>query len=526
MSTKTFSLIKSLQAWLSKLSNLRPSVLLGIVLLLTLALRVYDLGAESYWIDEMSTVIESQQSDIEILTSGRFDQPPAFYLPFNLWVQIFGTSEAYTRLFSSLLGFGCVVVLYFIGRELFGEKVGILGAFLMAISGFQIYYSQIARYYSFFEFMTLCSYLFFIIFLRSKKVVHLIFYILTSIFMLFSHTFGVFILFAQDLFLILQWRKFKNLAIPWLIGQALIILAYGPYLYNLVFASSGFENTVNLNIGETLAPPLIEPLRSIYHFFLPARGARSRFYMLATYAIAGAFLFLVTWIHNSLQKRNILAESYRGFASALKNLKSFDRNYLLLFCWLLCPILLPFIISLAFIPIYNERYTINASPALYLLLSAVIYRIRKTVPLTAILGALLIVIIPNLYVYYATDVNEQWKEVASYVTENSNPDEMIVFAPNNGIGIQQKTFNWYYHGNLQGCGIKGTLVDPGEISEALSQCISGRKRFWVIIRDKPSVTESVDRFTTFFQHPDQMSMQLINFHQFIGISVYLFELQK
>ena len=41
---------------------LTPVVLLGIILLLGTALRFYDLGAESYWMDEMFSVVEGQQS--------------------------------------------------------------------------------------------------------------------------------------------------------------------------------------------------------------------------------------------------------------------------------------------------------------------------------------------------------------------------------------------------------------------------------------------------------------------------------
>jgi uncharacterized membrane protein len=67
------------------------------------------------------------------------------------------------------VGVSAIVLIFLIGRELFGRAVGLLSAFLMAISGFQIYYSQIARFYSYFELMTLISFLFFILALGRKR---------------------------------------------------------------------------------------------------------------------------------------------------------------------------------------------------------------------------------------------------------------------------------------------------------------------------------------------------------------------
>ena len=95
---------------------LNTTVLFGLILLLGITLRFYDLGAESYWIDEMFTVIEGHQSIFQLLASGRLDQPPAFYLPFHLWVQLFGYTEIGTRSFSALAGIGSIVLIYMVGR--------------------------------------------------------------------------------------------------------------------------------------------------------------------------------------------------------------------------------------------------------------------------------------------------------------------------------------------------------------------------------------------------------------------------
>jgi mannosyltransferase len=503
---------------------LTPAVLLGLILLLGIALRLYDLGAESYNVDEIATIFEGQQSIHQLITSGRLDQPLGYYLPFHLWENIFGTAEVNTRFFSALAGIGSIVLIYLIGRELFGNAVGLISALLMAISGFQIYYSQEARYYSFFELMTLLSFLFFILALRSKRNIYFVLYGVTSILMVYSLFFGLFILAAQNLFLIMQWKKYRNVITTWLICQALVLLAIVPNFYLLIFGEGGLNGAISLNTTKMPVPSLWVPLRSVYRFVLPARGDRSWETILTNYAIAGAFFVVSIGIYAMMKGKSNWLASMRGWVTNLQVIPDSTGKFLLVSCWFVCPILLPFILSMVISPIYTDRYTISAAPALYLLLAFGIFSIRKVVPLMISLGVLLIMIVPSLNYNYTTDIKEQWREAAVYVDKNSRPDEVIVFVPNEGVGIQQRSFNWYYRGTLQDCGLSVKLINPGAISEALMKCVSGHNRFWVIIRG--GTAEIINRFKSFFLNPNQTAMHLIKEQQFVEISVYLFELTK
>ncbi len=503
---------------------LNPAVLLGLILLIGISLRLYDLGTESYWIDETFTVVEGQQSIQQILTSGRLDQPPAYYFPFHYWEQLFGTSEVSTRSFSALAGIISIILVYMIGRELFGKPVGLLSAFLISISENQIYYSQLAKFYGYFEMMTLLSILFFILALKSKKRIHFILYVIASILMVYSHTFGVFILAAQNVFLILQVKKYKGLIATWIICQALVLLTFAPYIFFLIIGKGSLQEVAAVQASLVLPiPSLSEPLRSVYHFIFSPRRERNWEIMVVNYAVAGAFLIAGTWIYAFRQGKNIWLSAWRRWNANLKEVPDLTGKLLLVSCWLVCPILLPFVFSYLITPIYKDQYTIGAASALYLLLALGIYSIRKLVPITISLMVLVIMIVPSLGNYFVNDVNEQWREVAAFVQANSSPTDEIVFAPNQGIGIEQKTFDWYYHGNLPICGLSNNVQDSKAISAALMQCVSGHKRFWVIIRN---ASENSSQYTSFFVNPNQTTMHLINTHQFIGpISVYLVELQ-
>jgi hypothetical protein len=341
--------------------------------------------------------------------------------------------------------------------------------------------------------------------------------------MVYSHTFGVFILAAQDFFFILQFKKYKGLFITWLICQAAILFIYLPYFYILVLDKGSVEGVVKSNNGIIVPPSLLAPLRSIYLFIFSPRRGRNWKIMAANYAFAGAFLISGTWIYSFRQWKGAWASRKERIAN-LQEVADLKNKLLLLGCWLVCPIILPFTITLIITPVYKDYYMIGAASALYLLLALGIYSIRKLVPIIISLIVLVIMIAPSLGNYYVSDVNEEWRQVAAFVQTNSSSNEEIVIAPNQGIGMEKRLFYSYYQGNLQSCGLTSKVQDSSEISKALMQCVSGHNRFWVIIRNE---SDNSSQYTSFFENPNRTTMHMINVHHFFGpIHVYLFELQN
>jgi mannosyltransferase len=503
-----------------------PAVMLGLIVLLGTALRFYKLGSQSYWIDEMSTLVEGRQSIQQLISSGRLDQPPAYYFPFHYWEQLLGTTEVSARAFSALAGIISIVLIYLIGRELFGKKVGLLAAMLISISEFQIHYSQTARFYSYFELMVLASFLFFILALKSKRTLHFIFYSAASILMVYSHTIGIIILGAQNLFFILQVKKYRDLIKPWIICQAAVLLVFTPYVYALTFGKGGLEGTVISNdvVGSVPVPSIWDPVRSIYYFIFSPRGDRSLENIAVNYAGSAVLLLAGAGIYTFWLKKRNWASAWKYGIAGMRGSPDLGSKLLLLACWLVCPILLPFIFSFLIFPIYKSYYMIGAAPALYLLLAYGVYSIRKVVPTMVSIIAIFIIIVPGLGNYYTSVNNEQWREAAAFVKANASPEDVIVISPNQDAGIEQKTFDWYYQGTSQTCGLDTELQDSNAISTALMECVSGHRRFWVVIRDS---SNSFDILTSYFKAPQQAALQLKSEnHSFLDISVFLYEFQK
>ena len=496
---------------------------MGIILLLGAVFRFYELGNESYWIDEISTVYEAQQSVTQIITSGRLDQPLAYYLPFHYWIQIFGTSETGTRVFSALFGIGTIALVYMIGRELFSREIGLLGA-LMAVSWSQIYYSQIARYYVFAEFFSLLSFLFLILALKRKKSQYFVYYGIVSVLMLYSHSFSVFVLAAQNLFFLLYWRKNKQFIYTWITCQVLIVAAFIPTLY-ILLKNGGISGTAASTIGSWINEPTIKDLiRTIYNYLFPQNYQHDWSFILISFG-AGFLLFLLGGLLNSNKKqKNQGSTGLKSWLLSSINFSHINSEFILVILWFVFPVLLPFIYSKIFSPIFLERYTIFAAPAFFLLISMAIFAIRRFVPVYITLCAMMVVVLPGLYDYYSSDVNEQWQETAAYVQEYSKAGDVVVFAPDQN-DVQHKNFEWYYRGSVPACGISTQVLDEGAFSDAITNCASGYNRYWVVIRGTPD-TEIYNRFTKFILSPIGYESELIDQHDFVGISTFLFELKN
>jgi mannosyltransferase len=130
----------------------RDGTLLLLVLLAILALaaglRIYLIGAQSLWSDEGNSVALASRSLSQITSDASHDiHPPLYYWLLSLWTTIFGTSEVALRSLSAVLGVLLVLVIAHLGRCLHSKGVGLIAAFIAAISPFQVYYSQEARMY-------------------------------------------------------------------------------------------------------------------------------------------------------------------------------------------------------------------------------------------------------------------------------------------------------------------------------------------------------------------------------------------
>lgn len=119
-----------------------------VLVLVALAVRLYDLGGKPLWLDEAYSYDYAQRSLAALWSpSAPVDMhPPLYYVLLGAWLQL-GGSEAWLRLPSALVSAAAVVPTYLAARLLAGRRAAAVAGLLVALSPFQVWYAQEARMY-------------------------------------------------------------------------------------------------------------------------------------------------------------------------------------------------------------------------------------------------------------------------------------------------------------------------------------------------------------------------------------------
>jgi mannosyltransferase len=114
---------------------------IGLIIVLALALRLYQLGEESLWNDEVVSIGSAE--NIRGLARSR----PLYFVMLRVWM-LFGHSDAWLRGLAVVFGVLSVWILYRLGQRLGGESLGLIAALILALSPLFIDLSQEIRFYT------------------------------------------------------------------------------------------------------------------------------------------------------------------------------------------------------------------------------------------------------------------------------------------------------------------------------------------------------------------------------------------
>jgi len=458
-------------------------------------LRIFDLGAESIWLDEAYSIRAAEQS-LSSVIGGAIDtenNPPLYFIILHLWMLLFGSSEIAIRFPSAIFGIISIFLIYKIGCHLFNQKIGIISGFLLSISTFHIMYSQDARPYSLFMFLTLLSFYFFIQVLKANKGWYFLGYLLANILLCYTQLFGFFVILSQIVYFSMFWKKYKQKIFKFAGIQVASLLAFIPLIVLAIPRISHIAGGGGSSISWIPEPSFL--------------SIGTTFYLYA----GGIALFVPLLV---LFFIGLLPIRYRRIKGRLTFHFESVGDILLLLMWLAFPIFLPFILSMIIAPLYVPRYTISALPACYLLAARGIgYFKDMKVTYILVIGITLLSLI-GLQLYYSQPVKEQWREAVHFIEFRAQPDDAIVICAD----YTQEPFDYYYEGDLERFGIGRDVTDTQKIDAVVDNATAGKERLWLVLSNQGvAITEEhlLNRFG---------SESVIAENELHEVKVYLFDL--
>ncbi len=222
---------------LSAVRRARPLWILLLIILLAFGVRLFNLGAQSLWIDETISARLATQSPSQIIRNrANGFHPPTYFLALAGWTTVAGRSEFSLRFLSAWGNVLLIPLLYRACRRLFDDRrTGLLAALLAALTPACVIYSQETRVYALLPvaYLLTITYAFPPAGLKDWRA----WLRLTSseVLCLYLHLFSVFILFAiNGLLLIKHLRrsghKMKQTLRHWSISVAALGFSYLPWM--------------------------------------------------------------------------------------------------------------------------------------------------------------------------------------------------------------------------------------------------------------------------------------------------------
>lgn len=275
------------------------SLALLIVFVISFFIRIWHVGYAEPWSDEIHSILYSRNTVLHLIDLKRTSDlhPPLYFLSLKAWFTVFGETRESARFFSVVTGTFCVPLVFAIGRDMFGARVGLMAAIFFSTAPLAVHYAREIRMYSLFTFLFLISLLAFLHFIREAKrqVLHKasaaayggcfsVFLALTF----YTHYTSIllYILFSLFSFTYLLGKKFK-------VFTSIIIVLFFAVLLALPQTFHLFRNSIGHPFKAWMPPTTLETFYSI------SLGAYPYYFLIKLFVFISLVAGLVAiWIKN------------------------------------------------------------------------------------------------------------------------------------------------------------------------------------------------------------------------------------
>ncbi len=459
--------------------------LVGLLLLATV-LRLYQLGTESLWIDEMLSIGDAQNP--EKLLAFPYIRPFYFFLLAG-WMKL-GTSDVWLRALSVILGIASVFLTHELGRRLVGIGTGRIAALLMAASPLFINHSQEIRMYTLVSFLSLGGTLALAHALERPTLKSLGWWTAARTALLLTNVNTVLIVLPDLLIVCWKYRQKIQTLLAFGVGFTITGLFFLPPFWALTIGGVSQE-FMEKQVGDYSKPGLLQLVGMITQMvvYWPLR------YLLESNQISlgKGDLNDASLLSQLFATEGLTLLYYAGITALLCGLlglafiavltKHRSEQLVWLTAWAFIPAIATFILSYLQSSIWFPRYLMFIAPYFLILVAGgfmVIWNWRKPVAL-AIMVAYVIAVSGGLKDYYTTFYRNDWQGVAQYIEENEQPEDVIVY-----YSIQRffdQSLSRYYQGispfypiNLPG----KRPLKPDYIEQELGHLYPIESRLWLV----------------------------------------------
>jgi mannosyltransferase len=442
------------------------AVIAGIALL-ALALRLYQLGSESLWTDELLSLGDADH--LGIFNRHR----PLFYIVLHRWCRVLSLTgllragDAWVRLVAVFFGVAAVVLLYLLGRRLAGRSAATVACLIMAVAVPELDHSQEVRMYTMASALTFASLYALVRWIQGGGFWILGMHVLLTYFAFLTTPTVIFgLLLAGVMAAIwLVYRRKWSFAVSMLIGYGLLLAAWWPLnQYARMAMKVGHLNWIPrptkwalLSLHNELLTEGLGDVRG----FRPSPFFQTSVCLLVLLLIAAALVAL--W----RQQR----ESRLAGVIAI---------------WFYAIAVATYATSVLGNPVWILRYFHYTAPALYFLLGiGVVALTRWLRPLGWLVGAALVGLIAVAAAdYYRLPMHEDWRRASTIVAKEAGSEDMV------GIAGLQGLFTRYYRGRAKVSGLVPGVSDGAQQADALLADLLGQipphmGRTWIVVREDP-----------------------------------------
>jgi len=445
----------------------QKKLLIAFIVLAGITLRFYGLGDRSLWFDESLVVLEASKTLPEVLSvRAEGIHPPLFRLILHFLIKKTGTpvlpldrgldsggavspgpdgedvspavmdtvvqgdfNEYILRLPSVFFSLIAVILVYMLGRVLFGVNIALLTAGIMSISAFQVHYAQEIKMYALLQCVSLTSCLLLISALRSGKRSFWIAYSLINVLAFYTHYFTVLLLAGESIFVLIYFYRRINREFMkyWLGSLFLTAVLFLPWVMNM--------SRHLLRVGNDFWLSQLTWRQSI--------GVSQNFFWGYYTGSAGFIIGKIDVFILCLLGMFCLSISSRKIASIgeKEKLSLWDNtdSSVFVLCGALIPVLCAVALSFAFRPVFFDRPLIFTAGYYYLLFSCGLCYLwrKKRIAAFFLFAVFCGVSWFSLRNYYSDKCfmvspgvvqRKPLKEMCAYITRNYRPDDIVVLS--------------------------------------------------------------------------------------------------